>query len=46
MFESKRLAHIKEWVDPENESNIIVSKKRDPFFLKHFGDLLEMTLKD
>ena len=34
MFESKRLAHIKEWIDPEDQSNIIVSKKRDPFFSK------------
>ena len=34
MFESKRLAHMKEWVDPDNDSNIIVSKKRDPFFSK------------
>ena len=34
MFESKRLAHMTEWVNPEDSTNIIVKKSRDPLFAK------------
>ena len=34
MFESKRLAHIKEWINPQDETQINAYKLRDPLYAR------------